>query len=62
MTILLNTLFLSWKTFEHTDLIEEWKQNIDDTAYEKYINRDVKITSIKEKLIVMVRLNTGQQA
>ena len=62
MNYLLNTLFLSWKTFEHTDLIEEWKQNIDDTAYEKYINRDVKITSIKEKLIVMVRLNTGQQA
>ena len=43
-------------------LIKEWKQNINDTAYEKYINQDIKIPSIKKKLIVTNKINTGQQA
>ena len=46
----------------HRALIEEWKQNIYATDYEKYRNRDVKIPSIKKKMLVIIKLNTGQQA
>ena len=41
------------KNIDHPALIEEWKKNIDAAAYEKNINQDVKIPSIKKKLIVM---------
>ena len=34
----------------HPALIEKWKQNIDAAAYEKNLNRDVKIPSIKKKI------------
>ena len=34
--------------FYHTALIEEWKQNIDAAAYEKNLNQDAKIPSIKK--------------
>ena len=34
---------------DHPALIEEWKQNIDAAAYEKYLNRDLKLPS-KEKV------------
>ena len=47
---------------EHPALIEEWRQNIDADSYEKYINQDIKIPSIKKHLIVIINLNTGQQA
>ena len=33
----------------HPMLIEEWKQNINATAYENNLNQDVKIPSIKKK-------------
>ena len=31
-------------------MIEEWKQNIDATAYEKTLNQYLKLTSKKKKL------------
>ena len=34
----------------HTALIEEWKQNVDAADYEKNLNQDVKIPSIKKKI------------
>ena len=47
---------------DHTALIEEWKQNLDAAAYEKNLNQYVKIPSVQKKLIVMMKLNSGQQA
>ena len=47
---------------DYPALIEEWKQNIDAAAYEKNLYQDLKLPSIKKKLIVMIKLNTGQQA
>ena len=46
---------------DHPAFIEVGK-NIDDAAYEKNINQYVKIPSIKKKMIVTIKLNTGQQA
>ena len=42
--------------------IEEQKQNIDAAAYEKNLNKDVKLPSIKKQLIVIIQLNTGQKS
>ena len=36
--------------FYCTELIEEWKQNIDTAAYDNNINQDVKIPSIKREI------------
>ena len=47
---------------DNTELIKEWKQNVDAAAYENNINQDVKIPSIKKKLIVIIKMNTGKQA
>ena len=46
---------------DHAVLIEEWKK-IDADAYEKNPYKDVKLPSINEKLIIMIKLNTGQHA
>ena len=35
---------------DHPDFIEERKQNLDAAAYEKNLNQDVKIPSIKENI------------
>ena len=35
---------------DNTALIEEWKQNFDAAAYEKNLNQDIKIPSIKKKV------------
>ena len=35
---------------EHPALIEELKQNFDADAYEEYINKDIKIPSIKKQI------------
>ena len=35
---------------DHPVLIEEWKQHIDVDAYEKYLNQDVKLPSIKKRI------------
>ena len=50
------------ENLDHPALIEEWKQNIDAADYGKNLNQDVKMPSIKKKLIVMIKLNNGQQA
>ena len=34
----------------HPALIEEWKQNLDAAAYEKNLNQDIKVPSIKKKI------------
>ena len=34
----------------HPTLIEEWIQNLDSDAYEKYIYKDVKLPSIRKKI------------
>ena len=47
---------------DHPALIEKRKQNLDAAAYENNINQDVKIPSIKKKTIVIIKMNTGQQA
>ena len=47
---------------DNPDLIEECKQNLDAAAYENILNQDVKIPSIKKILIVIIKMNTGQQA
>ena len=47
---------------DHPELIEEQKQNIYAADYENNLNQDVKIPSIKKTMIVMIKLNTGQQA
>ena len=47
---------------DHPAFIEEWKQNIYDAAYEKKSNQYVKLPSKKKFFIVMIKLNTGQQA
>ena len=36
------------KNLDNTALIEEWKQNFDAAAYEKNLNQDIKIPSIKK--------------
>ena len=41
---------------------EEWKQNLDAADYEKNINQDVKIPSIKKQIYCNEKLKTGQQA
>ena len=46
---------------DHPALIEE-RKNIDAAAYEKSLNQDVKIPSIKKTIIVIINLNNGQQA
>ena len=33
---------------DHPAFIEEWKQNLDASAYEININQDVKILSVKK--------------
>ena len=33
---------------DHLEFIEEWKQNLDTAANEKYIYKDVKLPSIKK--------------
>ena len=43
-------------------LVEGWRQNLYATAYEKNLNQYVKIPSIKEKLIVTIKLKTGQHS
>ena len=47
---------------DHPALIEEWKQNLDTAAYEKNLYKDVKLPSIKKKLIVTIKQDTGQKA
>ena len=46
---------------DHRALNEEWKQNLDAAAYEININQDVKLPSLKKKMIVMRKMTTGQQ-
>ena len=55
-------IVLIMEDLDHPALIEERKKNLDDDAYENNLNQDVKIPSIKKKLIVMIKLNTGQQS
>ena len=50
------------ENLDYPALIEEWKQNIDAAAYEKNLYQDLKLPSIKKKIIVMIKLNSGQQA
>ena len=47
---------------DHSTLIEERKKKIYADAYEKNLNQYVKLPSIKKKMIVMMKTNTGQQA
>ena len=47
---------------DHPEFIEQWKQNLDASAYEENINQDVKLPSVKKQFIVMIKLNTGQQS
>ena len=47
---------------DHIALIEEWQQNLDAADYENNLNQDIKIQSMKKKLILMIKLNTVQQA
>ena len=42
--------------------IEEWKKNLDDAAYEKIYTKMKSYHQLRRKLIVMIKLNTGQQA
>ena len=37
------------ENIEHTVLVEEWKQNIYATDYEKNLYKDVNLPSIKKK-------------
>ena len=50
------------KYLYHPALIEEWEKNLDAAAYEKYLNQDVNIPSIKNVFIVMIKLNTVQKS
>ena len=47
---------------DHPAFIEEWKQNLDTAAYKKILYTDVELPSIKKKLIVMIKHNTGQNS
>ena len=47
---------------DHPELIEKWKKHIDADDYETNKNQDVKIPSMKKKMIVIIKMNTGQQA
>ena len=38
------------KDLEHTALIKEWIQNIDAVAYEKNLNQEEKLPSMKKKV------------
>ena len=49
------------ENLDHPELIAEWKQDLDAIFDEKYIYKDVKLPSIKKTIIVMIKLNTGQQ-
>ena len=46
---------------DHPAFIEEWKQKLDAADYEKNLSQDVKVSSIRKKMIVMIKLNTGEQ-
>ena len=35
---------------DHTGLIEEWKHNLDNASYEKNLNQDVNIPSVKKNI------------
>ena len=50
------------ENIDHPAFIEEWKQNLDTAAYEKNLYKDVKLPSIKEKFIIMIKHNTGQKS
>ena len=63
----IDNLFLKYlvtimDNLDNPALIEERKQNIDAAIYENNLNKYVKLPSIRKKLIVMIKLNTGQQA
>ena len=47
---------------DYPALIEEWKQNINATAYENIIQKYINLPSIKKKSIVMIKQNTGQNS
>ena len=48
------------KKINHPSLLQEWKPNIDASAYEKHIYDNLYKTSDKKKLIVMIASYTGQ--
>ena len=50
------------ENLDHPALIEERKPNLDADAHEKYLNKDVNLPSIKKKMILMIKMNTSQQA
>ena len=60
--ILIENLVPRMDNLDHPGFIEEHKQNIYAAAYENNLNQDVKLPSMKKKLIVMIKLNTSQQA
>ena len=47
---------------EHPALIEERKENLDAAVYEKNLYKYVRLTSIRKKLIAMIKQNTSQKA
>ena len=47
---------------DNPEFIEEWGKILMLLIMRKNLNQDVKISSIKKKLIVMKKLKTGQQA
>ena len=59
---LLNTFFSSWKISIILRYLKNKKQNIDAAVYETNLNQDVKIPSKKKNIIVIIEINTGQQA
>ena len=61
MNFLLDTFSPSCTILIILSLLNNGK-NLDAAAYEKNLNQDVKILSIKKKIIAMKKLKTGQQA
>ena len=47
--------------YDHPALIEEWKQNLVAAAYEKALIKMLRYHQLRKQLIVMIKLNTGQQ-
>ena len=46
--------------FDHPALIEEWRKNLYAAVHEKK-NQDVKLPSKKKIIIIIIKLNSGQQ-
>ena len=47
---------------DHTEFIEERKQNLYTAAYENNLYKHVKLPSIKKKLMLMIKHNTVQKS